>query len=234
MRPLLAHPVPWKASLALLLLLSSLPARADGTRVGVGLDFFFESSRMTGEQIINTSRRDESFDFSSDGFVSATLSMSVPAPISVERARIGGAVRLFGPYSAGGDRQFGFGLLHEAFITGEYGVPVYDKTEVVLGVRGGMSLLIPGREFNQEIDRLQNEGVGVWSLPRVGWLGGLSVGGRRKMNERILLRADLSAQLQKLFLFSTSQEFDDGLKFSKDWSTFGLRLGLTLGAEFAL
>jgi hypothetical protein len=233
MRSLLALHAPRKASVALLLLLSALPASAK-TRLGVGLDFFTESSRMTGAQTINTSTRDESFDYSSDGFLSATLGMSVPAPIFEERARIGGAVRLFGNYGAGGDRTFGFGLLHEAFVTGEYGLPVADKWEVVFGGRGGLALLIPGRDFITEIDRLQDEGVDVWSVPRLGWLGGFSVGGRRKISENVLLRADLLGQYEKLFLFSTSQEFDDGLKFNKDWSTSGLRFGLTLGVEFAL
>jgi outer membrane biosynthesis protein TonB len=203
-------------------------------RIGVGLDLFTEKASMTGNQAINESNRDESFKYGSATFLSATLSMSVPAPIAKDRARIGGAVRLFGNYSAGGDRQFGFGLLNQAFITGEYGLPVKDdKTEVVFGGRLGLSLLVPGSDFDQEIDRLQVQGVGVWSLPRVGWLGGLSVGGRRRMSEHILLRADLSGQLEKLYLFATNEDIE-GLQFKKDWSTLGLRLGLNLGIEFAL
>jgi hypothetical protein len=146
---------------------------------------------------------------------------------------MGGGVRLFGNYSASGDRSFGFGLLSQAFVLGEYCLPVADKTEVMFGGRAGMSLLIPGRDFGQEIDRLQAQGVGVWSVPRVGWLVGLSAGGRRRMSEHILLRADLSGQLDMLYLFATDESIE-GLQFSKSWSTFGLRLGLTLGIEFAL
>lgn len=202
-------------------------------RVGVGLDLFTEDARMAGQQSINASTRDESFDYKSSTFLSATLSLSIPAPIFEERARIGGGVRLFGNYGAGGDRRFGFGLLNQAFVIGEYGLPVADKTEVMFGGRVGASLLIPGRDFDQEIERLQVQGVGVLSVPRVGWLAGLSVGARRRMSEHILLRTDLSAQLDKLYLFSTSETIE-GLEFSKSWSTFGLRLGLTLGIEFAL
>ncbi len=201
-------------------------------RIGVGLDLFTEKARMSGEQTINTSRQDESFDYNSSSFLSATLSLSVPAPIAKERARIGGGVRLFGNYSAG-DRQFGFGLLNQAFVTGEYGLPVADKTEVVFGARAGLSLLFPGHELDKEIDRLQVQGVDVWSVPRVGWVVGLSAGGRRRMSEHILLRADLSGQLEKLYLFATSQDIES-LQFDKHWSTFGLRLGFTLGIEFAL
>jgi hypothetical protein len=202
-------------------------------RIGVGADLFTESSQMSGEQAINASRRDESFSYKSASFLSATLSMSVPAPIASERARIGAALRLFGNYGAGGDRVFGFGLLNQAFITAEYGLPVARQFEAVFGARGGLALLFPGREFSAEISRLQDQGVDVWSVPRIGWQLGLSVGARRQMSEHILLRADLSGQYEKLLLFSTSQEID-GLQFNKDWSTSGIRLGLTLGIEFAL
>jgi hypothetical protein len=202
-------------------------------RIGVGVDVFTEDSRMSGEQAINTSRRDESFDYSGGNFLSVTLGMSVPAPIASERARIGGGVRLFGNYTRGGDGQFGFGLLNQAFVTGEYGLPVGKQFEAMFGARGGLAMLVPGREFSAEINRLQDQGVDVWSVPRLGWLAGLSLGARRQMSERILLRADLAAQYEKLFLFATSQEID-GLQFNKDWSTSGIRLGLTLGIEFAL
>ena len=202
-------------------------------RIGVALDLFTEKASMTGEQAINTSHTDESFDYSSSSFLSATLSMSVPAPIAKERARIGGGVRLFGNYSASGNRTFGFGLLNEAFILGEYGLPVADKTEVMFGARVGLSLLLPGHELSQEIERLQVQGVDVWSVPRLGWLAGVSAGVRRRMSEHILLRADVLGQIDKLYLFSTSQEIE-GLQFEKHWSTFGLRIGLTLGIEFAL
>ncbi len=231
MRSLLVLHTSWKALLAVLVL-GALPAQAK-PRVGVGLDLFIEDARLSGEQAINASRRDESFDYGSDSFLSATISMSVPAPIASERARIGGGFRLFGNYGAAGNRVFGFGLLNQAFISAEYGLPVAEKMEVMFGARGGLSLLLPGQEFSQEIDRLQDEGVGVWSLPRLGWVLGLSAGARRQLSEKVFLRADLSGQLEKLYLFATSEEID-GLQFSKDWSTSGLRLGFTLGVEFTL
>jgi hypothetical protein len=199
----------------------------------VGGDVFLEGARMTGEQGINTSRRDESFDYSSAGFLSATAWLNTPVTVLSERLRVGAGLRIFGNYAAGGGREFGFGLLNEVFISGEYGLTVADKTEVVFGGRVGMSLLIPNREFAAEIRRLQEQGVHVWSLPRVGWLAGPSFGARRQMSERIWLRADLVAQAEQQYLFSTSQELS-GLVFTKNWSTLGLRVGLTLGAEFAL
>ncbi|QRK13432.1 hypothetical protein JQX13_02605 [Archangium violaceum] len=202
-------------------------------RIGVGPDLFLESARMNGSQGINTSLRDESFEYSSAGFLSATAWLTTPVPSVSERLRVGGGLRIFGNYAAGGGRQFGFGILNEVFASGEYGLPVADKTEVVFGGRAGLSFLVPGREFSAEIHRLQEQGVSVWSVPRVGWLLGPSVGGRRRMSERIWLRADVLAQVEQQYLFATSQEIS-GLDFNKNWSTMALRLGLSLGAEFSL
>lgn len=214
------------------------PAAAPGgVRVGLGGDLFFESARMTGEQGINASRIDESFTYNSLGFVSATASLTTPVSTVSERLRIGAGVRVFGNYAAGGGRQFGFGLLNEAFVSGEYGLPVADKMELVLGARAGLSFLVPTQTQEEnlagEIRRLQEQGVAVWSVPRVGWLAGPSVGARRRMSDRIWLRADLNGQLGQQYLFATSQEIS-GLRYTKNWSTLALRLGLTLGAEFAL
>jgi hypothetical protein len=237
--PVAARPVPARAAPAqpasapAPVQVAGMPPAPTKLRIGVGLDLFTEDARMSGEQAINASRRDESFDYGSGSFLSFSLSMSVPAPIASERARIGGGIRLFGNYSRGGDVPFGFGLLNQAFITGEFGLPVARQFEALFGARGGLSLLFPGREFSAEINRLQDQGVDVWSVPRIGWLAGVSVGARRQMSEHILLRADLAAQYEKLFLFATSQEID-GLQFNKDWSTSGIRMGLTLGIEFAL
>jgi hypothetical protein len=124
-------------------------------------------------------------------------------------------------------------MLNELFLLGEYGLTVAEKTEAVFGARGGLALLVPGKEFDAEISRLREQGVSAWHVPRVGWLGGISVGARRRMSERLLVRGDFSGQLEKLFLFATSQDIK-GLDFEKSWSTFGLRLGFTLGVEFAL
>jgi hypothetical protein len=202
-------------------------------RIGLGPDLFLESARLNGEQGIITSRRDESFDYSSAGFVSASLWLNTSVPSVSERLRVGGGVRILGNYGAGGGQTFGFGLLNEAFVFAEYGLPVADKTEVVLAARGGLSVLVPGQEFAAEIRRLQEQGVGVWSVPRVGWLAGPSVGARRRMTDRILLRADILAQVQQQYLFATSEDIS-GLRYTKNWSTLALRLGLSLGVEFGL
>lgn len=187
---------------------------------------------MTGVQNIDTARLDESFDYSA-GFLSVTAWLTTPMPLVSERLRVGAGLRVFGNYKASGGQQFGFGLLNEVFVFGEYGLPIADKMEVLFAGRAGLSFLIPGLEFAETIRDLQAQGVHVWSVPRVGWLLGPSVGARRQMSERIWLRADLLGQVGQQYLFATSQEIS-GLRYTKNWSTLALRLGLNLGAEFAL
>lgn len=232
MRSPLVLPEIWKPFLVALLLLLSVPARAAGARIGLGLDMFTENSRMAGHQTINGARQDESFDYKRLDLLGATLNLSVPAPLS-EHARMGAGLRVVGDYGASGDQVFSFGWLNEIFVSGEYGMPIADRTEAVFGARGGMALLLPGKQFQAEIDRLQDQGVDAWSVPRVGWLGAISVGARQRMGQHILLRGDVSAQLERLFLFATNQEIK-GLDFNKTWNTLGLRIGLSLGIEFAL
>ncbi|WP_224372778.1 hypothetical protein [Hyalangium versicolor] len=232
MRSLLALHETWKASLVGLLVLLAMPARAADVRIGLGLDLSTESSRMAGHQTINGARQDESFDYKSHDLLTGTLYLTIPAPVS-EHARMGAGIRVYGNYGVGGDRVFSFGTLSEGFVSGEYGLPIANRMEAMFGARGGLALLLPGKEFQAEIDRLQDQGVSAWSVPRVGWLAAISVGARRKMSDHILLRGDVSGQLERLFLFATNQDIK-GNAFNKTWNTLGLRIGLTLGIEFAL
>jgi hypothetical protein len=208
------------------------PAAPGRMRIGVSPDLYLEGARMTGVQYIDTARLDESFNYTA-GFLSLSAWLSTPVPTVSERLRLGAGVRIFGNYAASGGQEFGFGIFNEAFVSGEYGLPVADKTEVVFAGRAGLSLLIPGLEFSETISRLQSQGVSVWSVPRVGWLLGPSLGARRRMSDNIWLRADVLGQIGQQYLFATSQEIS-GFQYSKNWSTLGMRLGLSLGAEFSL
>lgn len=201
-------------------------------RVGVGPDLYLDGGQMTGVQNINTAHLDESFGYTA-GFFSATAWLNTSVPTVSERVRVGAGLRILGNYTASGGQPYGFGLLNELFVSGEYGLPVADKWEAVFAGRAGLSFLIPGLDFASDIHKLQAQGVSVWSVPRVGWLLGPSVGARRRMSERIWLRADLLGQIGQQYLFATSQEIS-GLQYSKNWSTLALRLGLSLGAEFSL
>jgi hypothetical protein len=193
-------------------------------------DFFLEKSRMGGEQIINVTRRDESFDYASNGFISVTTALSYPWG---KRFRLGPGIRVLGIYSGAGQDAFEFGFLVEALLMGEVGIPLVEKWEMTLGGRLGLPVLFPRGDFGDEIRRLQVDRVGVWSLPRIGWIAGITAGAKRQMTERLWLRADLNGQLEQIFLFATD-ELIEGFAFRKNWSAHIVRVGLTVGLEVTL
>jgi hypothetical protein len=205
-----------------------------GNRLAISIDLFGEGSRLEGTQVIsdNTSEavRDESFDYQAANFISATAAiLFAKSP----RLRVGPGWRILGPYAAGGDQAYTFGILNEFFALAEYGLPAVEKLEVVLGGRVGASLMFPTGDFLDEIERLQADGITALSLPRLGWFVGFNGGMRRKMSDRVWLRADILAQLGRMYLFATD-DVVSGLRFRKHWSTHMLRYGLTLGVELAL
>ena len=200
-------------------------------RLGVGVDGFLGGGGVKGEQWINATRLDESFNFATPGLSGTAWLLLRHA--SVERLRYGPAVRVYGNYAASQGENFTFGPLFEGLVTGEYSLPAMEKFDGIFGARAGLAVLIPGGDFEAEITRLRREGVDVWGVPRAGFVAGLNVGTRRRMGENLWLRADLLWQYRQLFLFATDQTIS-GLRFRKNWSADGMTLGLNLGVELGL
>ena len=119
-----------------------------------------------------------------------------------EHVRAGPGLRVYGNYGSGENPNFLFGFLSEAFLMGEYSLRAFEKVDAIFGGRAGLAVLFPGQQFGEEIARLQRDGVGVWSLPRLGWLAGFDLGARRKMIGQLSLRADVIGQYEQLFLFA--------------------------------
>lgn len=215
----------------LLLTFAAGPAAAQ-ERIGFALEPWLERSHMSGRQSIDNAVFDQSFEYGSAGF-SAALSLLFQAG-ERERVRAGPALRVYGNYRALQDSEFHFGFLGEALFLGEYAIPsVAERFDAIFGFRVGVPLLFPGGDLRAEIDRLRRDDVSVWAIPRVGWLAGGTVGTRRRMTEKLWLRADLTGQYEQLFLFATSQTIDD-LRFRKSWRTHSVRVGLQLGVELGL
>jgi hypothetical protein len=195
-------------------------------RIGVGLGGGGESSRMEGEQWIHTFRLDESFNYERSGATFNVWALGQLFP----RVWVGPAVRVMGGYAS--DR-YDFGLLQELGGIGEWAIPAFEKFEVIIGGRANLAVLVPGGDLAQEINRLQDQGAGVWSVPRVGWSAGVGAGLRRQMFERFWLRVDASGQIGSLYLFATEETVDE-LRFRKFWSADLRRLELSLSLEVGL
>jgi len=192
-------------------------------RIGASLELSSESSHMNGYQSINQFRSDESFDYSPTPWAGTLYVLSHP----FEHFRFGPAIRFIGKY--GGER-FTFGYLVDALAIGEFSFPVVEHFEAIVGLRAGLSILFPGQDFSQEIRRLQGQGAAVWSVPRLGGIGEITVGARRNLLGSLYARLDANGQLGHQFLFSTDN-VTGGLRFQKSWSNDIHRLGLTLALE---
>lgn len=198
-------------------------------RVGVTLDLWGESSRMSGEQRINNTLLDESFDYGAGPLAASIYVLFQPW----KSVRFGPSVRFMGNYGEGGGNGFTFGYMIEPTVLAEWSLRAFEKFDVVLGGRVGGSVLFPGEEFATEIRRLQAQGADVWSVPRIGWVAGLNAGLRRQLAGRLYGKLDLGGQVGHQWLFSTDQ-IVEGLRFRKFWGNDIRRLGVTLGVEVAL
>lgn len=198
-------------------------------RIGVSLDLWGESSRMSGEQWINNFRSDESFDYGSGPLAASIYVLFQPW----QRVRIGPMIRFLGNYGEGGGNGFTFGYATEGVALGEFSLRAFEKFDVVLGGRAGVSVLFPGEEFANEIRRLQAQGASVWSLPRIGWVAGLNAGLRRQIAGRLYGKLELGGHVGHQWLFATD-EIVEGLRFRKYWGNDIRRLSASLGVEVAL
>jgi hypothetical protein len=217
---------------------SSAPREGEGLkwdRLGVALDLYTEGSQMNGEYSVAGSRPvSEAFNYGA-GLASGSLYLMAQP---LERVRVGPGVRILGTYGGGGGNAYRFGFLSELFALGEYAHPAFERFELVLGARAGVSVLVPTDEFAAEIRSEQQAGSGTWSTPRLGWLAAGSVGARRRMTENLSLRADFQGQLGALFLFATNETVRDvagdpslAVRYQKSWRADMRRLGFSLGAE---
>ena len=210
-----------------LVLVSTLATAQE--RVGLGLNLYAEGGRREGEQWINNSPAQENDEWvgpavSADAYVLYGKELKLPTWL-----RAGAGVRVYGEYASLGQR-YAFGILNDLYVLGEFSLPAFERFELALGARAGLSLLIPTGDFASEIRRLQQQGIGAWSIPRIGWLAGVNAGMRRKMADRFFLRLDLTGQWQTIYLFAID-EMAGGFRYRKYWSVSALRLGFTLGAE---
>lgn len=208
--------------------------------VGVGANFFFEDSELSGEEQGSVQVTDESFDYRSEGFLSGSL--YVLAPWS-ERFRIGGGIHYYGKYVAEQIPEGGleededpetveFGTLVEMRARAEYLIPA-GVFQLALGAHVGIPVLFPNGEFQDEIERLQDQQASVWSVPRIGFLVGPQVSALYRYNEHLNFRLDFGVFWKRLFLFNTSQEVQ-GIPFKKTWTAKVLRTEISLGLEVDL
>ncbi|MEL6180613.1 MAG: hypothetical protein AAFS10_16755 [Myxococcota bacterium] len=203
--------------------------------VGVAVSAYFEDGSV--DDTFRTSVIDQSdpFDYENDSSWSLGLSYLTHATASV---RYGGELRYLGNYSVtregvegDQDPDFTFGPLLEAVARAEWLVPIVKKRWTLLvGGQAGLAMLIPGRDLERQIEELQDEGVGVWSGPRFGYVIGAQVGVRHPVWDRLSLRLDYGIQGSRILVYNTDDEVN-GIPVERDTTLRILRHQVALGAE---
>lgn len=214
----------------------SIPARST---LGVGGGLYLESAQLDGVEEVSVRETDQSFEYKNDGYLNAYLRYLRPYG---ERLRIGAGLTYYGIYrgvEVGEDGPadppvlYEFGPLLELFAQAEYLVPMGERLELAVGSQLGGAVLFPRGNLQREIDRLQDQNVGVWNVPRPGYFFAPLVGARWSLDDRLSLRGDVLFKWERMHLFQTTESVDN-TSFRKSWTTSALRTELLVGIEIAL
>lgn len=237
-RQAVIRPVFFLAIVAVLVLFAA--TASSEPRLILGGTAYFESSRLEGEEQVSVQERDQSMDFKNGNFLSARILYLRP---QTDNLYVGAGLDFIGTYRANildsdGEASdppdyYEFGPLLEAQGMAEWRIPAGDQLTIGLGTQLGLAALFPRGDLAAEIRDLQDQNVGVWNVPRLGW----SIGGHTSaiwsLDDRLALRTDFGVQWQSLLLFRTEQTVDD-VAFRKHWSTGALRGRIALSLEIAL
>lgn len=151
--------------------------------------------------------------------------------------RIGGEFRYLGEYATerdGDDRDKRVvGTLMELGFRGDWTAELAEHFGLVVGLRFDLALLVPGGDFDDEIERLADEGVPTSDGPRVGLALVPSVGARYAVHERINVRADLGLGWSYLDLFSIDAGVQ-GIQYVRDTTFSSRRFEVSVGVEIVL
>ena len=209
--------------------------------VGIGVQYHGDDGELDGfERVAVQAPREEDRTFRSDSALSVSLWYLKPLG---KKLRVGGGFRYYGTYSLIDEvpddtpedelpEPQEFGSWMDFYGQFEWATPILKKQplELVVGAQMGMILYFPGGALDEEITRLQDQNVGVWSTPRLGFLFGPQIGVRYRIIDMLSVRFDLGMRYNRVVIFSTAEEVD-GVAFEKDWALNVLRYDGSLGVE---
>lgn len=205
----------------------------------VSAGIFNESSDVEGRERISVSENERAFEYGSDGMLTGSLRFVMPRG---ERLRFGAGLAYYGMYRAvideGDDtpdppNKYEFGRLMEFGGLAEYIVPITERIDLGIGAQAGLAVLFPDGDLQDEIDRLDDQNVGVWDLPRLGYYVAPTISPRWKLDDRLHLRADLSFKWERLHLFQIDETVDN-VSYLREAKSNVMRTELLVGLEIKL
>ena len=219
----------------------SAPAAA-GPTIGLGPGIYNDAGEreITVDQGVDDSEPERT-EFENAGLLN--LGSWVLFPLS-DRVRVGGGVRWFGNYETkdpdaeeedGRDVEtYGYGTTFQLYGQGEYVVDLAGP-KLLLGAQAGLIVIVPGGDFQEQLESDEARGYDTNTLPRPGVFAGPLVGATYPLAKRLNLRADLGLQFARVWLQSSSAESQAaGLELTVDSHLVLTRLFLGLGIEVDL
>lgn len=210
------------------------------SQIGLGVGFYTESSERRDEAFIGGQepREIEPVEFENDSVFN--IQAWYLRPIWVEGLRWGGGLAWYNQYSVKepeaeeDEEPYVFGQLFQLGLQGEYEIArVVSDLGVVFGLRAGGSFLFPSDNLRDEIENLEQRGFEVWTSPQFGAYITPLAGVRWPLSKRVSLRADLSVQFSKLWLYGAEGEAA-GITSESHAALGTTRTQLLLGLDFGL
>jgi hypothetical protein len=215
------------------------------SRIGLGVGFFTESSERRDEAFVGGQElgndNEEPIELESDSIFN--IQAWYLQPFLVKGLRWGADVAWFNKYAVveaepeNEDEEqvpYVFGHMFQLGLQGEYELErVASKLNVLFGLRAGGSLLFPSDNLREEIDALDQRGFEVWESPQFGAYIAPLAGVRWPLSERVAVRADLSVQFSKLWLYDAEGEAG-GITSETRAALSTTRTQLLIGLDFGL
>lgn len=186
------------------------------SQIGIGFGLFTESSERRDEAYVGGQQfgnnNNDTVELESDAIVN--VQAWYLRPIWIDGLRWGGGVAWFNKYGVveaddedDDQEPYVFGHMFQVGLQGEYELErVASKLGVLFGLRGGGALLFPSGNLRRAIEDLDRRGFDVWESPQFGLYIAPMVGARWPLSERVAVRADLSVQFSKLWLYDAEGE----------------------------
>ena len=194
------------------------------SKIGLALELYNEDSFFSATRDFDGATVDRSSDYEA-GFTS--LRAWYMRPIGSRWGLVGG-IAYRRNYE--GPDDFVFGQLIDMLAEFEGRFSLYKSWKLRLAGQIGIATLIPTKDFKAEIDRLNADGLGVFSGPRFGWLSGGSVGVTFPITKQLYFFSAVGANWGRLYLFRSKKTIDN-INVNNNWTAVIKRRTFDLGVE---
>lgn len=203
-------------------------------RLGANVGLYLESGAIRDDVQIEALR--DNHDEEYDAGLEPSVMLQLWFPLS-DLFHVSSGLRYGGVYTVStGENEndvFGFGHQLEAHVGVEAWIDTFAGIDVVVGLRGGLGVIFPTDELDEEITLAQGQGADAWSTPRLGLLFGPLAGARWAITETVAIRGEVAVSFGRYFLFNYSGDIS-GVYYERSAIANFTRYEFSAGLEISL